>query len=245
MTWTTEPASRRLSTQLDAEWEYRRRQPSALRTARSWRLLPSTATGVCDLQQFVDATQACAPDADSILGALIGLASHEQLAGQIVLQRILPGLIVSAVRFRARNDPRDPVDIAIPMAWEAIRQYDAVRRPHQIAASLISDAVFRGFRGPHRRRSRQELTLPPALFAETTLNTLHQSPEDNPIVDLARVLREARDAGLPQEDIDFVRELVSIGSSKGLAEKRGVTTRTIRNHQERAVANIRAALRAA
>ena len=245
MTWTTEPTSGRLSARLDAEWERHRRQPSALRTVRSWSLPMPSPHRISDLKVIVDATQARACDADAILGALVGIARDEQLAGRIVLQRILPGLIVSAVRFRTRSDPRDPVDLAIPVAWEAIRRYDMIRRPHQIAASLISDAVFRGFRGPHRLKSSNELTLPPALFAETTLDALHENPGNNAIIDLARVMREARDAGLPQEDIDFVRDLVSVGSSKGLAEKRGVTTRTIHNHQERAVARIRAAVQAA
>ena len=245
MTWTTEPTSDRLSARLDAEWEHHRRQPSALRTAQSWSLPIPSLRRINDLQEIVDATQARASEADAILAALVGVGRHDQLAGRIVLQRILPGLIVSAVRFRAHDDPRDPVDVAIPMAWEAIRRYDALQRPHQIAAALISDAVFRGFRGPHRLKSRRELALPPALFAETTIGTLHDNPRNNPIIDLARVMREARDAGLPQEDIDFVRDLVSVGSSRGLAEKRGVTTRTIRNHRKRAVARIRAAVEAA
>ncbi len=61
---------------------------------------------------------------------------------------------------------------------------------------------------------------------------------------LADVVRLARTRGVPARDLQFVRDLVQVGTASQLAAKQGVTPRTIRNRRDRAVANIRRAVAA-
>lgn len=239
---------RRLSHRLDGEWNRLRRRPAALRLVRGWHLhLPTEGapSPITDLRAIIDATQASAAGADELLCELVLRARDHELAGRIVLQRILPGLVVGSLRYRRFCDALDPVEIAVPVAWDAIHRYDVGRRKHQVAASLISDTIYRAFRGPTRRRSTEEVVWAPMKFVELTIDALNTGDAAGPLEELASIVREAREAGVPREDLDFVRDLVSEGSPSALAKRRGVTTRTIRNHRDRAVGRIREAVLAA
>lgn len=247
-THSIQTTPRRLSHRLDREWDRLRRRPAALRLVRGWHLqLPAEDqhTRINDLQAIIDATQASVVGADELLGELVIQAHNHELAGRIVLQRILPGLVVGSLRYRRFCDALDPVEVAVPVAWDAIHRYDVGRRRHQVAASLISDTVYRAFRAPARRRSSEEVVWAPMKFAEMTIDAMCAADATGPLEELAGIVREARSAGIPQEDLDFIRELISVGSPSALAERRGVTTRTIRNHRDRAVGRIREAVLAA
>jgi hypothetical protein len=56
------------------------------------------------------------------------------------------------------------------------------------------------------------------------------------------VLRDARRAGVPADDLDLLRQLVRVGSPGIVAVQRNVTPRTVRNHRDRAVDHVRTAL---
>ncbi len=235
-----------LSRRLDREWEHLRRRPPSVRAARAWRALTThrrlaeLLAGIDDLHQLVEATQSGRPEADRILLELVGLASRDQLAGRVVVQRLLPALIARAAPYRSRRDDIDPAELAVPAAWLAIRNYDTARRPRHVAASLVSDATDQAFRRPLRRRWAGERPSAPSTFLTRPL-----SPAPTPLVELAGVIREARAAGVPPDDLDLVRELARADSPSVVARDHGVTARTIRNRRDRAVARIRAALDAA
>ncbi|MET0908587.1 MAG: hypothetical protein ABWZ99_03890 [Ilumatobacteraceae bacterium] len=248
----TTPRPHLFSTQLVREWEALRRRPAELAVARSWRThvgdgpLARALDGLQDLDEIIRATNAAgngdeAGNGDGALLQLVELARFEQLAGRIVVQRLLPGLIARAARYRSRRDDIDPVEFVVGAAWIAIRRYDTTTRRRYVAASLISDAIFQAFRQPLRRRWVSEVAVPLAQFDDraapaTSVTTLEQ---------LADVIRLARSRGVPAADLQLVRDLVQVGSANLLAVREGVTPRTIRNRRDRAVAHIRDAVHAA
>ena len=231
--------------QLDIEWAHLRTSRRALRTARTWAArfpdhpLADIVVDVDDLEQVRVATQRRADRSDdAILLALVELARDDELAGRLVLQRLLPALIVNARRYRSYTDRTDPIAQIVPAAWMAIRSYDVDRRRHHVAASLLSDAVFQAFRRQLRLRTASvELTAPTSLASAPC----HDGPA-TPLDEFVTVLRDARRAGVPSYDLDLLRQLVRVGSPSIVAKQRNVTPRTVRNHRDRAVEHVRTAL---
>lgn len=235
------------TSRLDAEWQELRCHRRSLRTARTWAisdphdLLTSLLTELTDLDDLVTATRCGrgrAGSDDRLLLRLVEIAQGDELAGRVMIQRLLPGLISRAAAYRNYHDDIDPAEIIIPAAWLALRTYDVRNRPRNVAASLLSDATFFAFRKQLRRMSAQEIALPPRSFLRTEAPT-HSSTA---LEDLAAVVRDARDAGVPTYDIDLIRHLVSASSPGAVARERNVTPRTVRNHRARAIETIREAL---
>jgi len=244
MSYTHRPGTS-FSRQLDAEWARLRTSRRSLRTVGAWAdrrsagLLADAVTGIRDLDDLLVAIRS--GDEDALLAQLIDLARTEELAARIVVQRILPGLTAGSRRYRDYADDTDPVEVVVASAWIAIRQFDTARRRRHIAASLISDAVFQAFRRPLRRRSATEVPRSPDHFTRDSCDTL----AEHPFLELASVVREARLAGVPDGDLQLIRDLAGAESPRMVASSRQVTARTIRNHRDRAVSRIRAALDAA
>jgi hypothetical protein len=232
------------TTQLDREWQRLRHQRRSLSAARSWAALvePDLARSfatAADLDDLVAATQRGAAEGDRILLALVALSDVDQLAGRIVVQRVLPGLVSAAAKYRFMCGGSDPAEVATGALWIAIRKYDhAVRRRH-VAASLISDAIFAAFRRQTRVRSAGEAACEPSHFEQQMAE-----PRCHPFEELAAVVGEARRCGVPAHDQDLLRHLVQVGSPGVVARERNVTPRTIRNHRDRATARVRAAVAA-
>lgn len=234
---------------LDAEWAGLRTSRRALRTARSWvhrvpsaHPLAAVLDRLDDLDQLLAATQrtseAHRSDDDVLLG-LVSLAASDDLAGRVVLQHLLPGLIARSRRYRSFRDPSDPLEIAVPTAWIAIRCYDVERRTRHVASSLLSDALFQAFRRPLRRMAATaEEPRAPSAFSATPW---HDDP-DTSLDEFVTVLRESQLAGVPAHHIDLLRHLVRAGSPSAVARDRRLTPRTIRNHRDRAVDHVRLAV---
>jgi hypothetical protein len=247
---TPRPTYRRYTAQLDAEWEHLRHRPRHLAHARRWResvtdeRLRQALAELSDLQELVALTDdrrdgtTSGGDADRVLIQLIELAQHDQLAGRIVIQRVLPGLVARGARYRSRHEDVDPAEIAVAAGWIAIHRYDTVGRAHHVAASLISDATFAAFRQPLRKRSSSEQIVPTEHFARRPADTEEATAFER----LGEVVRVARLNGVATNDLTLIRELMQTGSPNIVAARRGVTPRTIRNHRDRAVASIRSAV---
>lgn len=120
------------------------------------------------------------------------------------------------------------------MAWVAIRRTHVAADSEHVAATLISDATHRAFVAPRRRRSAREMTIDPGAFADEPDHTV-----TTPLEELAALVREARERGLPSEDLELVRALMRVESTAAVAAARSVTARTVRNHRDRAVYRIR------
>jgi hypothetical protein len=236
-----------ISFRLDADWARLRTHRRALTQARTWRgdrtadPLGALVADLDDLDAIVRSTQRGAADGDAILRRLVEVArTGDELAGRVLIQRLLPGLIARAVPYRGFRDDLDPVELVVAAAWEAIHAFDTERRRREIAASLISDAVFKAFRAPLRRMAATEEIRDPQRFIET----IDTAPARTPVEVLADVVVAARCAGVPTADLDLIRRLVQVESPNLIAAERQVTARTIRNHRDRAVRRIRAAIAA-
>lgn len=241
MTFTPRPDS--LPARLDREWARLRRHPRSLRVVRSWAAaeppgpVALALTGITDLGAMIERTRHGAR-ADALLCRLIELAESEPLAGRIVIQRLLPGLIARSAPYRDYRTDLDPTEVVVAAAWIALRGYDVRRRPRHVAASLISDATFQAFRRPLRRKSATELATSPH-----ELRTIEADPGPGcPTTHLVHVLREASAAGLPAGDVELIGRLVRAESPGCVAAHYGVTPRTIRNRRHAAIGRIRAAL---
>lgn len=234
------------SSRLDADWAHLRTCRRALDRARRWAdgdptdPLTDVVAAVDDLDAIIAATQRGAADGDRILLRLVELADHDELAGRIVVQRLLPALIARSSRYRSYDDRTDPVEVVVPAAWLAVRAFDTETRGRHVAASLISDAVFNAFRAPLRRRSATEQVRAPGRFEHVATPTA----EPSALEEFADIVRDARGAGVPAGDLELLVRLVQVESTAALACERQVTTRTIRNHRARAVERVRIAVAA-
>jgi DNA-directed RNA polymerase specialized sigma24 family protein len=222
--------TRRLSARLDREWELLRSRTRAVARARSWGVTDRVFADLDELLALAGHGTERTAEANAVLGRLVDAGRVDQLASRVVLQRLLPGLLATV----RRRGPDGELEELIGAAWLAIRAYRTDRRPQRIAANLVRDAAYIAFTAPRRRRSATEVAMDPQLFEET--------PADesvNAFEELARVLADARGAGLPDEDADLVRRLVRAGSPSAVAAECKVTTRTVRNRRDKATARLR------
>lgn len=244
-----QPTRHAFTRQLDNEWERLRTRPRVVSVVRSWgevfEARVGTEVGIAitrlnDLDELLELTQrGCAADVDAVLLLLVELAREEQLAGRILVQRLLPGLVAAGSKHRSHHDWADPAELAVGSLWIALRNYDVDRRQRHVAASLISDAIFAAFRRERRLRSAGELLTQPADFDEAVAPTrLH------PFEELAAVIAEARRSAVPTSDLDLVRHLVAAASPGRVARERNITARSVRNHRHRAIERIRDAVAA-
>jgi hypothetical protein len=233
-----------LLAELDREWGRMHRCPRTLRRVRAWStdpILAPVVVDICDLDDLIQSTQPGGTGdgtGDEILRRLITLAADEELAGRIVFQRILPGLISRSRRWDGHTPGGDVCDIAVGAAWLAIRTYDVGARSLHVAPSLIADALWIGFRRGSRRKVEQEIPVPGSVLMA------HPAPqhEPAPIASLAGTLRAAHRAGVPAADLDLMRCIVAAGSPSKAAHNCKVTVRTIRNRRDAASWKIRRAL---
>lgn len=241
-------ATRRRSTpllsEMDREWARLRRRPTTLAAIAAWPttgLLREVIADAFSIDDIVDATQpAQRPphECSEILAQLIDLSTERELAGRIVLQRILGGLISAAGKWRSLRSEAHPIDVIIGSAWIAIASYDTSSRSGPVALALIADAVWIGFRQARRRMSSTEIPVP-----DNTLTSRPAPPHElDPMQALAGTLRAATRAGVPGAELDLIRTLCANGSPTRVAQDCSVTARTIRNRRDVAVHSIRCAL---
>ena len=233
----------RFSDRLDAEWQHIATARRTVRTIRSWAEHIPTAEAarfdqLSDARELIAATQRAEGDTgNNLLLLLVGLAQHDALAGRIVVQRLLPGLISAAAKYRFLSEAGDPAEDAVGAAWIAIRNYDVARRTRHVAAAVISDSIYLAFRRAARRQLPAETSTEPRLLGERVA-----CPPLPALVELADVVRTARLAGVATHDLDLIRALVCTGSPSAVARQQCVTPRTIRNRRDRAVIRLQQAI---
>lgn len=237
--------------ELDREWDRLCRRPATMRRVHRWTgddAFERVVHCVGNLDELVEATQPSRTTQDSatpwsssgdpVLCRLIELSATDQLAGRVVLQRILPGLISRSNRWTGRASVGDPTDIAIGAAWIAIRRYDTTTRHRHVAPALIADAMWIGFRRGSRKRVSTELPVPGSTMCT------HAAPPRpiEPLAALAETIRAAARAGVPKRDLDLIRAIAVAGGPSRAAHACNVTPRTIRNRRDIATRRIRRAL---
>jgi hypothetical protein len=230
--------------ELDREWDRLRLRPSVLRTARGWdgdETFRRIVGGVRSLDELLAATQPHVEppgSGDTILRRLVELGATEELAGRVVLQRLLPGLISQSRRWMGRGGSTEPSDIAIGAAWMAIRGFDVRARSRHVAPALIADALWIGFRRGARKRVESEIPMPGSVLGAQPAPP-HVA---DPLTALAGTMREAARAGVPSSDLELLRTILIAGGPTRAARDCEVTVRTIRNRRDQAVRRIRRAL---
>ena len=233
-----------LSARLDREWVHLSRRAEVVARVRRWELTAEpfntldellVLTGFVCRGQRTAAPMTPARDAaaDVVLHRLAVRASEDWLAGRIVLQRILAGLLAIAGAEQRRDPTVDAFGLLVGEAWLAIAAYPDARAPRDVAAKLLNAARQRAFVGPRRRRRVVEVLSPTWRIGEPRL-----APDRTPCDELAAIVRTARECGLAAGDLELVRGLVSAGTVT-MAGRLSVTPRTVRNRRDRVAATIR------
>lgn len=176
-----------------------------------------------------------AVDANRYLHRLVELARTDELAGRIVVQRLLPGLL-AIVRRRSVRGCDGLLEELLGAVWMSIRTMRLQPRSEHVAASLVYDATYRAFTAPRRRRSASEIVIDPRLLDDSPA-----SATVSPCEELAEVIAAARCDGMTDGDAELVRQLLTLGSTTAVAAERKVTPRTVRNHRDRVTYQLRRA----
>jgi len=207
---------------------------SLLRRARSWGLACEEFATLDHLLVLAGHCTESTPESERLLRDLVLLAETDDLAARIVIQRLLPGLMALVRKYNGRNGEDQVLEELIGAAWIAVRTFNPDRRPSCLAAALIGGAEHQAFKAAARRRSASEIIASPEEFVTLSSESKLSSEEE-----MEELLVLARASGLSEEDLTFVDELLACGSTTIMAEKRGVTARTIRNHRNAVTYRIR------
>lgn len=229
-----------LSQRLDREWEHLCCRRAVLDRVRSWH---TTRAPFRSLDEFLGLTgfraTGLAPDeiaaADALLGRLVVLAAVEPIAGRIAFQRILPGLLAIVRAEQGRSQRVDAFDLLAAEAWMAICRPRTTTPTGGVAAKLLHEARHNAFVRPRRLRRVAEVPHREVEAVIAPSEPTHSSTFD----ELVAVLTEARDRGFADDQMKIVRGLLEHGRVNRLAAAAAVSTRTVRNRRDRAVADIR------
>jgi len=200
-------------------------------TARAWQIIDSPIESLDDILTAVGFEQSPTRDAEHRLRRLVELAGDDELAARVVVQRILPGLL--AVVRRRRGTSTDVFEELVGAAWIAIRTYNPSRSPRCIAAALISDADYAAFRADARRASSTERPVDSLFDDRPHIHELSSCEQ------LAELLADAAEAGVADDDLELVRQLMNEPTAIELAKVLEITPRTIRNRRARITSKLR------
>lgn len=228
---------------LGDEWSRLARRPACIRQANHWGLPGGPFDHLNVVLERCGFDQPGNDDGhDECLSALVRIASHDDLAARVVLQRILPGLVSIAVR-RApitTNGLTGAFDLVVSAAWLVIRQFPIDRRPRRVAANLLMDIEYLAFVRDTRLKShRNEHTLHPeamlgAEFAQVREGTQSRDPvHDESAFDL--LLHSLAGAGLGDRDLQMLRAVGYGINSTEASEVLGISPRSVRNRRENAL----------
>ena len=210
------------------EWDGLVRSPDTLRHARGWDLPVVRFASLDELLRFagLGAAGSGQNGDDELLGALVSIARHDELAARVVLQRLLPGVASIARRRRSFAAQLDATDELLAALWTVIRTYPIERRPYFVAAGVLRAADYAAFQRTRRRLS-VHIPRPMSAFDLYPAEEITVTPAE----ELAELLASARAAGMTPEDVELIERLGRGESTLQIAAGRSVTDRTIRNHR--------------
>lgn len=236
-----------MARRLSDEWRSMSHRPSVLRQVRMWGL----DIEVSSLDDLVAAaglrprgaepgteTPEALAAADALLARLVVIARDDDLAGRVVLQRLLPGLCSAARRWTADRPggSADALDELVSAAWLVIRTFPVERRPGRLAAKLLRDAEHQAFVKATRRKWRTEAAAPSDLDRVAA-----DSWRREPLEELLEVVELARPA-LSDHDLHLLGLLASGRTIPEVAAALQVSVRTVGYHREAMVYRVRNAV---
>jgi len=249
-------ASRPLFARLQREWQAINRRPAVLRRAAGWNLgipfrsLDDIVTAAGYWSSAADrAAGGCAAggcnagrhvqDGNEVLGRLLLAARTDDVAGRVVLQRLLPGLVACSRRWggHRRGGSVDAFDELLSAVWVIIREFPVERRRGNLAGKLLRDAEHRAFGRAGRRMMVVEVTAPHLLDVPMEAVVLREPSEE-----LAEVVACAR--SLSEYDLQLIELFAQGRSMLEVAAALDVSERTVRNHRDAVVHRLRAAVAA-
>ena len=225
------------SVRLAREWARLRFRRPVLRHADRWEIVPRP---LGDLDELLDAVgrNSWSRECDLRFRRLVAIARTDDLAARVALERIRPGVLRCAAR--SGRGP-DAFEELLASAWISIRTYNPDRRNSNLAASLLADTTWHAFRRHDRRLAAGEVAVDPVRVLH---GVAAPQPED-PAVELAELLDDARAAGVPRDDLALVELLLASPRTEDVARELRVTARTVRNRRDRLVFTLRRVAQAA
>lgn len=197
--------------------------------AAGWGLSATPITSLDDVlrQAGYGALQHGGHADDHVLAILVGLARHDDLAGRVVLQRMLPGVVAMARRRTTTPIARAAAtDELVAATWTVIRTYPVEDRPDYVAANLLRRVEYEVFR-KHTRRRATFSPRPTHLFDDLRA----ADPPVEPAHELRDLLALAAQRGFPDDELELARRLARGESTTAIAADLGVTGRTVRNRR--------------
>ena len=230
-----------LAEPLLVEWRRLDRRLATHRRIADWQIDGYTHDPVKGLDSLLSAVGMFGAsddsDADVRLAAVAALAADDDLAARVALHRILPALVSMARRRAQRynSSPSATFDDVISHAWIVIRTYPIARRPTHIAAGLIREIEYQAFVRPYRLRSADEIPMSDGPVADAVAR-----PEaTEPMLVVIELLRDARNQGVPAEDLRFATAWANGASTVELATEFKMCERSVRNRRHRVAASLR------
>ena len=243
--------NRPLFARLHREWQALNRRPAVLQRAAGWGLgvpfdcLDDLVSAAGYWSTAAERAAACrhdegGPDGpEEVLARLLLAARTDDVAGRVVLQRLLPGLVASARRWGARRDGGsvDAFDELLSALWVIIREFPVERRRGNLAGKLLRDAEHRAFGRARRRLLVHEVTAPHLLDLPVEAVIVRE-----PCEELAEVVACA--GALSEYDLQLIELLAEGRTMVEVASALDVSVRTVQNHRDAMVHRLRAAVAA-
>lgn len=229
------------------DWNRLTASPHAQRALQRWRCRPGLDHPDLGALLVAAGAGALTPEdhADRVLGELVALAAHDGVAGRVVLQRVLPGLL-NVARRRVENDVKliEPAleDVAAT-AWTVIVTYPLERRPARYASNIVRDAEYQCFVRPRRLRRVDEQLIGLHGVDERTglarLDGRSETAHGNASELVDALLERGQRRGLADDDVTLLRLLYVDGCGiESVAAERSISGRAVRYRREAAVARL-------
>lgn len=232
-----------LGVRLQAEWERLAHRPVAVARANGWDLAAGrfdsldelvAACGHANRGDPRAAALAVDEGANELFGRLLVIATTDELAARVALQRMLPGLGMLARRYG--HNPQMSFDELVAIAWSVIRRFNhARRRPRYFAPTLLRDCHYEAYGRAVRRRLVAVVT-PPDSLDELAAGV----GEGEPIDELLDLIADGRRAGLLSVD-DMASLAASLRgeTSSVVAGRLKISERTLRTRRADLIRRLR------
>lgn len=255
------PESTRLptATRLWLDWDAIARSRRDIRRANAWGLPGEPVSHLDEVLRRAGYAESVTDETcDHYLSQLTAIASHDELACRIVVQRILPGLIAIAVR-RGRivqGGQTFALDQLASSAWMVIRNYPIDRRPIRVAANLLRDIEYQAFVRESRTK-RNAVEVPADTWTIVNGETLRATrglpmrgvttvaTQGDPVdtaAEVSNLLHDLERLGLRAIDRTAIDEMLSDRLSPESAKLAGISPRALRDRREAAIRRSRALL---